>query len=201
MRRKGSDTAVQLLLDLPEEPRADLPDGFLYRPELVTDDEEAELLDRISLLSFSEVRMHGVVARRRVAHFGWHYHFDSRGLTPGPEPPEFLLPLRDRVASLGNRTPEEYSEALVTEYSPGSAIGWHRDAPPFGVIAGISLGAPCRFRLRPRAAAGAPADATAGERPRTAVVTVELRPRSAYVLDGPARTSWEHSIPPVKALR
>jgi len=26
-------------------------------------------------------------------------------------------------------------------------------------------------------------------------------PRSAYLLSGPARTTWEHSIPPVTSLR
>ena len=30
---------------------------------------------------------------------------------------------------------------------------------------------------------------------------VALEPRSAYVLTGPARTQWEHSIPPVKETR
>jgi alkylated DNA repair dioxygenase AlkB len=30
-------------------------------------------------------------------------------------------------------------EALVTEYPPGAAIGWHRDARCFGVIVAISL--------------------------------------------------------------
>jgi alkylated DNA repair dioxygenase AlkB len=40
----------------------------------------------------------------------------------------------------------------------------------------------------------------AGERKwKRANVTAE--PRSAYLLTGPARTEWEHSIPPVGELR
>jgi alkylated DNA repair dioxygenase AlkB len=80
-------------------------------------------------------------------------------------------------------------EVLVTEYTPGAGIGWHRDAPMFGVVVGVSLLGACRFRFRRGK------DATAETR------AVELAPRSAYVLDGEARTLWQHSIPPARALR
>jgi len=30
---------------------------------------------------------------------------------------------------------------------------------------------------------------------------VELAPRSGYVLAGPARTAWQHHVPPTKSLR
>jgi alkylated DNA repair dioxygenase AlkB len=32
-------------------------------------------------------------------------------------------------------------------------------------------------------------------------VSLTAEPRSAYLLSGPARFEWEHSIPPVDALR
>ena len=41
--------------------------------------------------------MHGVVARRRVLHFGWSYTFDSARIAPGPEIPDFLQ-ARSRTA-------------------------------------------------------------------------------------------------------
>jgi len=45
--------------------------------------------------------------------------------------------------------PETLEQALVTEYRPGTPLGWHRDAPDFGRVAGVSLGGWARMRLRP----------------------------------------------------
>ncbi len=73
-------------------PRATLsqpPDGFHYHPDFLSVAEERALLDTIMTLEFSEVRMHGVAAKRRVAHFGWIYGYESWRLTRGPQVPEF----------------------------------------------------------------------------------------------------------------
>ena len=69
------------------------------------------------------------------------------------------------------------------------SFGWHRDKNVFNEIVGISLLAPCVFRLRRSVGDG-------WER-----VNVTAEPRSAYLLSGAARSEWEHSIPPVDALR
>lgn len=133
--------------------------------------------------------MRGQVARRRTAHFGWLYGYEPRKIEPGPPPPAFLLPLRKRAAALVDVAPEALAEILLTEYPPGAGIGWHRDAPAFGAVVGVSLGAPCRFRLvRQRA----------GTTERRDVL---LAPRSAYAMAGEVRWQWRHSIPPMKALR
>jgi alkylated DNA repair dioxygenase AlkB len=166
-----------------------LPEGFLHRPDFMSAAEERALLGTIATLEFHQVQMRGVVARRRVIQYGWKYKFDRTRLTPGPEIPGFLRPLRDRAAELATVAPDALSEALVTEYQPGAPIGWHRDAPGFGIVVGVSLLAACRFRFR----RGAGRDA---ER-----VPLTLEPRSAYVLAGAARSEWEHSIPEVDALR
>ncbi len=125
----------------------DLPSGFLYRPEFVGEDEERRLLEAIGALTFGEVRMHGVVARRRVAHFGWRYGYESWRIEPGPPIPDVLLPLRARAAALLGVAPGALAEALVTQYPPGAGIGWHRDAPAFGDVIGVSLLGTCRFRF------------------------------------------------------
>jgi alkylated DNA repair dioxygenase AlkB len=75
---------------------------------------------------------------------------------------------------------------LVTEYGPGAGIGWHRDKSVFGETVGVSLLSPCVLRLRRKV----------GER-RWERVNVTAAPRSAYLLSGPARSEWEHSIPAV----
>lgn len=165
-----------------------LPPGLVYRPELVGPDDEAALISRIRALPFEPVKMRGMVARRRAAHFGWSYRYDAATVSPGAPVPDFLLELRRRVADLARLPPTELEEALVSEYPPGAGIGWHRDAPPFGVVAGVSLGTHCRLRLRP------------GDAGR-ATVDLELAPRSAYVLAGPVRETWQHHIPPVKGER
>jgi alkylated DNA repair dioxygenase AlkB len=174
------------------------PDGFLYRPDFISDDEETRLVDRIAGLQFSAVVMRGVAAKRRTAHFGRSYEFESFKLGPAPPIPEFLLPLRERAASLTSHRPDEFAEALVSEYSPGAAIGWHRDAPPFGAIVGISLLAPCamKFRRWP-----VPAKESRCGRKRTKPVSQTVERRSVYVIDGKARSEWQHHIPPGDALR
>jgi alkylated DNA repair dioxygenase AlkB len=166
-----------------------LPEGFLYRPDFLSEKEERALLDEIARLDFGEVRMHGVVAKRHIAHFGWLYHFDSREVVPGPAIPQFLEPVRERLALFAGIAPEDLGEALVTEYPPGAGIGWHRDAPPFGIVAAVSLAGACRFRFQ------------RGEGAERQTSELIVEPRSAYVLAGPARTQWQHHIPPTKELR
>jgi alkylated DNA repair dioxygenase AlkB len=165
------------------------PEGFRYEEAFVSPDEERDLLTAIRRLEFHEVRMRGVAARRRVIQYGWKYSFESFRMTEGPPLPDFLLPIRDRAERFADLPAGELSEGLITEYMPGAAIGWHRDAPGFGVVVGISLLSECRFRFR-RGAIGA-------------WETSELRmqPRSIYMLTGAARSEWQHSIPAVAALR
>jgi DNA oxidative demethylase len=140
-------------------------------------------------LEFSAVEMHGQVARRRVTHFGWRYGYGTTKIEPAEALPDFLLTLRTRAAELAGAQPEALAEVIVTQYPPGAPIGWHRDAPQFGDVVGVSLLGACRFKFK----RGKGSEALAWE-------TV-LAPRSAYVLRGSARWAWQHSIPPVKTLR
>src|SRR3982751_1233215 len=168
---------------------APLPEGLRYIPEFLQASEEQLLLDEMRLLDFREFAMHGVTAKRRVLHFGLLYAYETWRLTEGPPIPEYLLPLRIRCAELIGVPPGDLPEALVTEYRPGAGIGWHRDAPMFGTVVGVSLGGSCRMRFQ----RGKGADRETSE--------VILQPRSVYVLSGPARTEWQHSIPATKELR
>jgi alkylated DNA repair protein (DNA oxidative demethylase) len=145
-------------------------------------------VEAIQRLDFSAVEMRGQIARRRVVHFGWRYGYATWRVEPGTPLPEFLVPLQARAGALAGVEPERLAEVLVTEYPLGATIGWHRDAPQFGDVVGISLLAPCRLRFR----------RGPGQRPTW---EIPLAPRSAYLLRGAARWRWQHSIPPVKALR
>ena len=128
------------------------PSGFLYYPETLSPHEESALVGHVRAITFSAVEMRGQVARRRAAHYGWVYGYESWRITPGPPLPEFLSPLRARVAALAAVEADALAEVLVTEYPAGAAIGWHRDAPQFGVVIGVSLLSACR--MRSSAAAG-----------------------------------------------
>src|SRR3954447_25165253 len=165
------------------------PEGLVYKAELISLDEEAALLHELEALRFDPIVLHAQAARRTARHYGLGYDYESRTPQPGEPIPDWLPPLRARAAELAGAQPDELVEALAQRYPPGSTIGWHRDAPAFGTVFGVSLGGSARLRFQ----------RGTGEKRR--VWEVALAPRSGYVLAGPARTSWQHSIPPTKELR
>jgi alkylated DNA repair dioxygenase AlkB len=166
-----------------------LPEGFRYAPDFLLPDEEREIAGHVEVLPFQAFEFQGFVGKRRVVSFGWKYDFNERQLHKANDMPWFLLPLRRRAAEWAGLDAAAFQHALVTEYSPGSTIGWHRDKAVFDEVVGVSLLAPCDFRFRRRR----------GDRWERA--TVVAAPRSAYLLSGAARTEWEHSIPAVADLR
>ncbi len=171
------------------EPLPSLPDGFAYRAELVSPDEEAGLLEYFRKLDFREYEFHGYLGKRRVVSFGLHYDTNENTVRRTEDIPGFLLTLRQKAADFARLAPSELQQALVTEYTPGAAIGWHRDRPVYRDVIGVSFGSSCRFRLRRKRGSG-------WER-----ASLIVEPRSVYLLRGPARTEWQHSIPPAERLR
>lgn len=166
-----------------------LPEGFRYQPELITPAEETELLGHIHGLPFKAFEFQGYTGKRQVVSYGWKYDFNERKLERRDDIPPFLLPLREKAAAFADVRPEDLQQALVTEYDVGAPIGWHRDKAVFGDVIGISLLSAVPFRLRRQ---------VDGKWER---VTITAEPRSVYLLRGPSRTEWEHSIPPVDQLR
>ena len=173
----------------------DLPPGFHYREGFITVDEEARLADEISRVAFAAFEMRGVVARRRVAFFGRAY---DKTTSAAPEIPRFLLPYRERLAEWAAVPPDAFAMALINEYREGAPIGWHRDAPQYDIVAGISLLSACTMRLRPYVS---PKELRASGARRVATHELTLGPRSAYLMTGTSRTGYEHHIPPAAALR
>jgi alkylated DNA repair dioxygenase AlkB len=156
---------------------------------LIRADEERELVACLVDLPFRAFEFQGYLGKRRVVSFGWQYDFNTKELRKAEDIPAFLLPLREKAAAFAGLASARLQHVLVTEYAPGAAIGWHKDKAVFGEVVGISLLSSCVFRLRRKTG-------WAWER---ASFTAE--PRSAYLLQGPARTEWEHSIPAVDRLR
>lgn len=165
------------------------PDGFRYTKNIITEGEESALVSHIKELPLKEYEFHGYLAKRRTMGFGWHYKFEEDVVVQVKSIPDFLLPLRERAAAFAGLPADDLPHALVTEYSPGTPIGWHRDRPMFEDVVGISLLSRSLFRLRRRVPNG-------WER-----YTHILDPRSCYLMRGEVRNQWEHSIPEVEELR
>lgn len=165
------------------------PEGLLYRPDVLTAAEEAALLAVTASLRFDPIVLHGQAARRSARHYGVGYDYQARTPQPAEPIPDWLEPARVRAAELGGVEPDELVEALVQHYPPGAPMGWHRDSPAFDVVVGLSLCSAGRLRFQ------------RGKGEEREVAEVLLEPRSGYVLDGPARWSWQHSIPAAKETR
>jgi alkylated DNA repair dioxygenase AlkB len=168
-----------------------LPGGLEYHPAFLTPREETALLELFATLPFREALFREYTARRRVVRFGRDYD-PGKGTWNDVAPlPSLLAALRRKVAAFRGIDENDYVFALVTEYRPGTPIGWHRDRPQYGSVAGVSLAGACRMRFRPND----------NRHDRDAVVALELAPRSLYVMQDDIRWLWQHSIPPTKALR
>jgi alkylated DNA repair dioxygenase AlkB len=169
---------------------AALPPGLTYQADFLSATDEFELLDGIAQLSLRAAPYKAYTARRRIASFGAIYDFTRQRLDPAPPLPTFLLPLRARVAAALEVAADELAHGLVTEYAPGTPLGWHRDTPEFDNVAGVSLAGRCEMRWRryPPQVGGS-------------VLRLAVAPRSLYLIRGEARWGWQHSVAPTRELR
>jgi alkylated DNA repair dioxygenase AlkB len=175
--------------DLFADTGSGLPAGFSYQAEFIDRAEERQLVQEIERLDFAPFEFHGFLGKRRVISFGWRYDFNGGGLQKAKDIPPFLMRLRDAAAAFSGLHPLKLQQVSLIEYPPRAAIGWHKDRSIFGEVTGISLLSACTLRFRRKI----------GERWARSSITLE--PRSAYLLRGPCRTEWEHSIPAVRSLR
>jgi alkylated DNA repair dioxygenase AlkB len=174
----------------PIEPH--LPEGFQYIPDFISEAEETELIQEVLKTALLTFVFQGYEAKRRVASFGQDWSFEHQKLSKGKDIPHVFQPLIEKVARHLALPKEAFAEFLITEYPMGSVINWHRDAPPFDLIAGISLLSDCTFRLRPY---------DKRKQGRGSIMSLPVKRKSLYVLQGPARSDWQHSIAAVKQVR
>jgi alkylated DNA repair dioxygenase AlkB len=164
------------------------PQGLRYATEFISPAVEQELIGRIAELPLQPFQFGQYEGKRRVASFGFKYDYTLRRLQDAEPIPEWLGPIVEQVETFGGPS-TEVRQILCTEYDTGVGIGWHRDKPHFGQVFGLSLGSPCKFRFRRRQ----------GEKWER--FTLDAEPRSLYMMSGPSRHIWEHSIPGVEAPR
>ena len=185
-------TGQLALFDAPPANLPSLPEGLVYERGWLTSAEESALLEVVRGLPFAHATYKAYTARRRVVGYGGRFDYDRNQLMPAPPLIDALHPLRSRVARWAELDEESLEHTLVSEYMPGTPLGWHRDVPDFEDVLGVSLGAPGVLRFRPY-----PPDP---ER-RREIVRLAVDPRSIYSMRGPARWAWQHSVAPVEALR
>jgi alkylated DNA repair dioxygenase AlkB len=170
----------------------ELPEGFLYIPDFLTKAAENELFEHITRIERHTFTFQGYEAKRKVASFGYDWSFEKQALSKGKDIPPVFYSLIEKVAKQVNINVGQIAELLITEYPAGSVINWHRDAPPFDLVAGISLISDCTFRFRPY---------EKSMQDRSVLISLPVRRRSLYVMQGPSRSQWQHSIAPVKTER
>jgi alkylated DNA repair dioxygenase AlkB len=174
---------MSLLFDAP------LIAGLDYREDLIGADEERALVERLSALDLAQFRFHGWLGNRRTQSFGWRYDFEDSSFTRADPIPDWLQPVREKAAKFADVAPEDFAHVLLARYDVGAGIGWHRDRDVFEKVVGISLGTPATLRFRQRT----------GSDFRRA--SLEVAPRSGYLLSGESRWDWEHRIAPGDELR
>jgi alkylated DNA repair dioxygenase AlkB len=177
---------------VPPAPPPVLPPGMRYEAEFLSSDEEQRWIAFAQALPLKEMNYKGYTARRRVVSFGGKYDYVANKLDKGPTIPRELDPLREKVAAWLDVAPDAFTHVLVAEYREGTPLGWHRDVPDFEDVVGVSLLSDAVMRFRPY-----PPDA-----PKKAdILKLTVRPRSVYLLHGPARWDWQHSVAATKQLR
>jgi alkylated DNA repair dioxygenase AlkB len=174
---------MSLLFDTP------LIAGLRYEDEVISKAEERALLERLGALELAPFRFHGFIGNRKTQSFGWRYDFEDASFAPTEPIPSWLRTVRERAAAFAGLRPDEFVHALLARYDPGAGIGWHRDRDVFEKVVGISLNTPATLRFRHRTVNGFKR------------ASLEVEPRSAYLLSGEARHDWEHSISPGQSLR
>ena len=173
----------------PAAPAPAGPPGLGYWPDVLSAQMERSVVAQIEPLPLSPFEFQGYFGNRRTVYFGYGYDYQRGEVREAAPLPDWLLALRGTVAAATGDPADAFVQALVTEYAPGAGIGWHRDRPQFGVVAGVSLLAPASLRFRSKRGEG-------WER-----IAAAIAPRSVYRLSGEARHGWQHSIAPMKALR
>src|SRR5271154_5708512 len=106
-------SALQLSL---LEPAPRLPEGFVYRRDLISPAEQGNLVARFADLPFREFEFHFYLGKRRTVSFGMRYDFNDMKMRESEPIPDFLLPLRQRAAAFAGLAPPDLAHALVTEY-------------------------------------------------------------------------------------
>ena len=165
------------------------PAGLRHTDNFIDAAAEQALIARIAAFPLQRFQFGAFEGNRRGAWFGYQYDYSQQRLTEAGPIPDWAAPIARQAEAWAGLGEGSVRQVLCTQYDEGVGIGWHRDKPHFDKVLGLSLGSSCKFRFRRRY----------GDKWQR--YTLEALPRSLYLMDGEARSQWEHSIPPVEARR
>lgn len=158
------------------------PQGLTIVPEFISQEEESSLLEAIDNLPWDSTMS------RRVQHYGWRYDYKAKKVNPAA----YLGSLPSWAELLGEKLLKQGlllelpDQVIVNEYKGSQSISKHIDCPLCfrGAIISISLNESWEMVFSRRTESG-----------DDEKYKVLLPRRSAVVLDGEARSSWQHEIP------
>ena len=163
-----------------------LPEASSISRTSSAQDEETPA-EHIESLPFKEFEFHGFTGKRRIVSFGWRYDFNGGGLTKTETCRNFSSGIRARAEGFAGIAPGSLQQVLITEYRRAPRSAGTRTAP-FSATSSA-------FRCSRPALSGC-----GGKAGALGAAQSDAEPRSIYLLRGPSRTEWEHSIPGVEAF-
>ena len=165
-----------------------VPPGLKLAHEIVTPEEETQLIGLIEASGLTHKRYDQDNPRSSTS-YGWTYDFQNDTFVPCEPLPEGFRSICKIAGAFGGVDPDDLSECLLNRYGPGAIIQPHLDKPVWEHVIGISLGAPATMQFRKQAQDG------------YEQVSIELPPRSIYLLSRDARHVFQHSLLPLEQTR
>jgi alkylated DNA repair dioxygenase AlkB len=137
-----------------------------------------------------------VMQNRRIAQYGFRYDSQKNVVDAttqtDPIPPFLRKLLLDDFALSSLENTDDFTQCIINDYTAAdTVIPWHTDHPDFGPIVLVyTFGddRPLNFRLLL-------------EEDTYKYSMAQPRHCSRYILSGPARNDWEHSVPDGKGRR
>ena len=99
-----------LFPEMHESPNELEPHGFRFRDDIITEEEQADLLGSLGQLDLKPFEFQGHVGNRRVVSFGLKYNYSRRSVEGASEMPAFLDHLLIRVANFTGKDPNAFRQ-------------------------------------------------------------------------------------------
>src|SRR5205085_9048767 len=114
VRAQGAVRDVSLLFDTP------LIAGLRYRENMLSEEEERALIERLGAMDLAPFRFQGWLGNRKTQSFGWRYDFQDASFSPAEPIPDWLGALRSAAAGFADVEPQAFVHVLLARYGSGA---------------------------------------------------------------------------------
>ncbi|GLT91355.1 hypothetical protein SLE2022_092460 [Rubroshorea leprosula] len=179
--------------------------GLYLLHDFVSAKEEEELLAEVDNRPWKSL------AKRRVQHYGYEFHYETRNVDTRQHLgalPSFISSVLERISlfsDIKDSSSLVLDQLTVNEYPPGVGLSPHIDTHSAfeGFIFSLSLAGPCIMEFRrysesacyPKTALVTDMNGESPENGKLSRKAIYLPPRSMLLLSGEARYAWHHYIP------